>query len=54
LWFNVTVIVNSKNLLAAVEHLRSIGGTQTTVIPIRYVFMPQSASYQKLLERLKL
>lgn len=51
-WYNATVIVHSKRLLEAVSHLRSIGGTQTTVIPVRYVFMPESPSFQKLIERL--
>ncbi len=53
-WFAVTVIVHSKHLLKAVAHLHGIGGTQTTVIPTRYVFVPQSPSYQRVLERLKL
>lgn len=48
-WFNVTIIVHRKHLLRAVAHLRSIGGTQTTVIPARYVFMPRSPHYEKLL-----
>jgi len=38
--------------MAAVAHLRSIGGTQTTVIPVRYVFLPQSPSYEHLLKLL--
>ncbi|MCC7209417.1 MAG: ATP phosphoribosyltransferase [Anaerolineae bacterium] len=51
-WYNVTVIVHRKQIMAAVAHFRSIGGTQTTVIPVRYIFMEQSPSYQKLLARL--
>ena len=51
-WFNATIIVPDKQLMSAVAHLRSIGGTQTTVIPVRYVFMSQSPSYQKLIENL--
>ncbi len=51
-WFGATIIVPNKDLLGAVAHLRSIGGTQTTVIPVRYVFMPQSPSYGRLLARL--
>lgn len=51
-WFSATIIVHKKHLLAAVAHLRSIGGTQTTVIPARYVFLPQSPSCQRLLEKL--
>lgn len=48
-WYSATIIVPSKQLLAAVGHLRSIGGTHTIVIPVRYVFMPQSPSYQQVL-----
>jgi ATP phosphoribosyltransferase len=51
-WYNATIIVHSRNLLAAVSHLRSIGGTQTTVIPVRYVFLPESPSFKKLLAKL--
>ncbi len=51
-WFSATVIAASAQLLEAVEHLRAIGGTQATVIPVRYVFLPQSPSYQRLLGRL--
>ncbi|MEP7286495.1 MAG: ATP phosphoribosyltransferase [Chloroflexota bacterium] len=53
-WYSATIIVPSKQLMAAVTHLRSIGGTHTTVIPVRYVFMPQSPSYQRLMEQLAL
>jgi ATP phosphoribosyltransferase len=52
-WYSATITVRSANLIDAVAHLRSIGGTQTTVVPVRYVFMPQSSSYQRLLELLK-
>jgi ATP phosphoribosyltransferase len=51
-WFSATIVVHSKTLMQAVSHLRRIGGTQTSVIPVRYVFMPQSESYLKLLEKL--
>lgn len=51
-WFNVTVIVHRKHIMAAVAHMRSIGGTQTTVIPVRYVFMAESPSYARLLDEL--
>ncbi len=49
-WYSATIIVHSKNLLDAVAHLRSIGGTQTTVIPVRYVFLPESPSFRTLLQ----
>lgn len=51
-WYSATIICSSKDLLGAVEHLRSIGGTQTTVIPVRYVFMPESPSFRQLRARL--
>src|SRR5260221_5635957 len=51
-WYSATIIVSSKELMEAVAHLRSIGGTQKTVIPGRYVFMVQSPGYQRLLELL--
>jgi ATP phosphoribosyltransferase len=51
-WFTVTVIVPSKQLMEAVAHLRKIGGAQTTVLPVKHVFMAQSPSYQKLRELL--
>jgi len=51
-WYSATIICHSKHLLAAVAHLRSIGGTQTTVIPVRYVFLPESPGSQRLTELL--
>jgi ATP phosphoribosyltransferase len=47
-WFTITIIVPNKSLLSAVEYLRSIGGTQMTVTPVRYVFLDRSPSFSKL------
>jgi ATP phosphoribosyltransferase len=52
-WFTITVIIDNDNLLQAVEHLRAIGGTQSVVVPVRYVFLEQSSTYQRLLAQLK-
>ena len=52
-WFTITVIIDSDNLLQAVEHLRAIGGTQSVVVPVRYVFLEQSSTYQRLLAQLE-
>lgn len=52
-WFTVTIIVSSKELLPAVEYVRSIGGTQTSVTPVRYVFLEQSPTFARLAETLK-
>jgi len=51
-WYTVTIIVSNKNLLTSVEHLRAIGGTQTIVTPVRYVFMEESPTYRTLLQQL--
>src|SRR5579859_8205766 len=51
-WFSATIIVPSKHLIDAVAHLRSIGGTQTTVVPVRYIFMQQSPSCERLMKLL--
>jgi len=51
-WYTVTVVVRQKDLLAAVAHLRSIGGTQTTTYPAGFVFMQQSTTLQRLQQKL--
>lgn len=52
-WYTVTIIIASKDLLKGVEHLRSIGGTQTIVTPVRYVFLERSPTFSRLLENLR-
>jgi ATP phosphoribosyltransferase len=52
-WYTASIIIDSHNLLAAVEYLRSIGGTQTIVMPVRYVFLEQSSTFVQLCHRLK-
>jgi ATP phosphoribosyltransferase len=51
-WYTATIIIDSRNLLAAVEHLRAVGGTQTIVTPVRYIFHEQAETYKRLLEQL--
>jgi ATP phosphoribosyltransferase len=51
-WYTVTLIIENSHVLPAVEHLRSIGGTQSTVIPAKYVFLPESPTYRDLTARL--
>lgn len=52
-WHTVTVTIPSKHLLQAVEYLRSIGGTETIVTPVRYVFYEESPTFRSLLTRLE-
>jgi ATP phosphoribosyltransferase len=49
-WFTVTIIVANAHLLPAMEHIRSIGGSQTIVSPVRYIFLEQSPIFQQLLK----
>lgn len=47
-WYTITIIVSSKDLMAAITHLRSVGGVQATVTPVRYVFLNESPSDARL------
>lgn len=47
-WYTVSLIVRSKHVLKAVEHLRAVGAVQATVISVRYVFMEESGSDARL------
>ena len=49
-WFDVTVIVAKENLLAAVDHLRSVGSSEVIATPVAYVFQTESQAYRRLLE----
>jgi ATP phosphoribosyltransferase len=51
-WYTITVTVGSKSLLPAVEFLRAMGGAQSIVTPVRYVFLEQSPTYVHLCEML--
>jgi ATP phosphoribosyltransferase len=51
-WYTVTVNVMSRDLLAAVNHLRQIGSSQVVVSPVNFVFQQQSPSYGRLIELL--
>ena len=53
-WYAVTVVVRSNDVLAAVEHLREIGGSGVTVLSPDYVFEEASSAYQRLLGTLGL
>lgn len=49
-WFTVTIIVANAYLLPAMEYIRAIGGSQTIVSPVRYIFLEQSPIFQQLLK----
>ncbi len=49
-WFAVTVIIEERRLLSAVDTLREIGGTSVTVDKPSYVFQSESTSYSRLVQ----
>ena len=53
-WFTVTVTVDSRNMLEAVNYLRSVGGIHAIVTPVRYLFLENSTTFDKLLQNLGL
>jgi ATP phosphoribosyltransferase len=53
-WHTVTITVENKHLMQAVEYLRSIGGTQIITTPVRYIFLEQSPTFEALLKVLNL
>jgi ATP phosphoribosyltransferase len=53
-WYTVTIIVHTKDLLQAVEYLRSIGASQMSSIPLRYAFLDNSPTYTRLLNYLEM
>lgn len=51
-WYAVTIVVSHEDLMGAVKHLRSIGGTQATAHSVKFVFMERSPTYERLQEKL--
>ena len=47
-WFAVSLVVDAANVLPAVEHLRAIGSSGITVLPVHYVFAERSQSFARL------
>ncbi|HBL62233.1 MAG TPA: ATP phosphoribosyltransferase [Cyanobacteria bacterium UBA8803] len=52
-WYAVTVVVDQKMLLPAVNLLRNAGGRDMTVLSPDYVFGAESQTYQVFLEKLQ-
>jgi ATP phosphoribosyltransferase len=48
-WYTVAIIIPIKDLLAATEYIRSIGGTQIIVSQVRYIFLKESPTFRRLL-----
>jgi ATP phosphoribosyltransferase len=52
-WYAVTIVIQRSELLAAINHLRSVGGCDITVMSPNYVFGSDSQIYQDFLAQLK-
>jgi ATP phosphoribosyltransferase len=53
-WFTLTLILENKQLMKAVEHLRAQNATDVVVTPVRYIFSEYSPTYNELLKRLNM
>ena len=51
-WFAVSVVIDEQRLLAAIDHLREIGSTGITVLPVHYVFADRSRHFALLEQKL--
>lgn len=51
-WFAATVIAGSTDLQEAIDHLRSVGGSGISVVPLRYLFDARSDRFNALLRDL--
>jgi ATP phosphoribosyltransferase len=51
-WYAVTVVVQKRDTLEAIEHLRRMGGNGIAVVPMLYLFQTECAAYQRLLASL--
>jgi ATP phosphoribosyltransferase len=52
LWFAVSLIIRSDGILAAVDHLRSLGSTGIVMLPLQYAFGEESEAYRQLVAAL--
>jgi ATP phosphoribosyltransferase len=53
-WFAATIIVGASALLPAIDHLREVGGSGMSVVPVRYLFDERSHAFEAALQALGL
>jgi ATP phosphoribosyltransferase len=51
-WFAATIIAAAPDLQDAVDHLRSVGGSGISVVPLRYLFDERSHRFEAMLDAL--
>lgn len=52
-WFTATLTLKNSTMMDVVDYLRTIGGTQIVSSPVHSVFMPESETYKRVLEKLE-
>ena len=52
-WYAVSIVVPQSSLQEALDHLRSIGGTEISAVQPRYVYQGASPVFQRLLDALQ-
>ncbi len=52
-WYTVTIVVPQEQMLAVVDHLRTLGGDGMTAVPTQYVFKSASAAFERMLAELE-
>ena len=53
-WFAATIIVGASALQPAIDHLRTVGGSGMSVVPVRYLFDARSHAFEGALKVLGL
>jgi ATP phosphoribosyltransferase len=52
-WYAITMTIEARFLLEAVDHLRKAGGTDIVVTPIEYIFDSRSWNFERLVKLLR-
>jgi ATP phosphoribosyltransferase len=51
-WYAVTIVIEERMLMQAIDHLREFGGKDITVSPPKYVFDSHASNYESLVRAL--
>lgn len=52
-WFEITILIEARQLLPTVEHIRAVGGSAISVVQPMYVFDEESSTYRDLVQQLQ-
>ncbi len=51
-WFAATIMVEERDLLQAVQHIRSVGGASVSAVPVQYLYADGCRAYDELAREL--